>query len=379
MKSIIMSKSVSLMALVALAGCNQMPLPDFTTTGSVFGSTQAPAYSHTLTEKRSVQEAFVELPATAGKVFDVTQTRYGNGVEQLIIYQGDALTSGENVAKVQLVSAEKGFGRKSESLKLASTSLGQIRAEMRKVLPGVSMRISTQLHSNAYGPFGYALGRSSGNVQCLYGWQTMKGTANDRWAIIRGQSAKPSLSIRLRVCRASTSADQLVDLMRDLRVEADPAQALRPTSVSWRSGSGEDLSTAMPQYEPGGYVSDSEMTVSEPVVNAAPVTRKKRVVKKRAKTVRRATTRQPKFVSPSVSKRVYSPPLPAQTLGATPTVNARAPARTNLVPSPAGASTPVIKAPKTVAEVSYVSPIVQPKVVAPVRKEISSGSVPLPN
>ena len=369
-----------LLTVLGMAGCNQAVLPDFSTTGSVFGAAQLSAFKHTLTEKRPVQEAFVVLPNTAGSVFDVTQSRHGNGVEQLIVYQGDELTSGENVAKVQMVTADKVFGKRSENLKVASTSARQIRSEMRRALPGVSMQISNRLHTNAYGPFGYALGKASGNIRCIYGWQNMKGQSSDRWAILQGASAKPTLTMRVRVCRANTPQERLVDIMRHLRVEADPAQVLKPRAVSWNSGSGEDLSTALPQYEPGGYVSDPvdatpiqpEPTFSEPKPR---VKKAKRVLRRKSKVVAKA----PAAISkPVVSSKVYSPPLPNQVQApkSAPIVKPVETIAQSIVPSPTGVVTAT-----PARTVAYTSPLAPKPVAVREVKPVATplNAVPLPN
>ena len=306
-----MIRSVRQFALIAasfgLVGCNQALVPDMTSTGSIFGPAKNSAFKHTITQKRPLQEAFLHLPPSAGQMLNVTQSYHGNGVEQLIIFEGDFDTRGENAARVRMVTTKLFATKSAENISILPTSARQIRRELARVLPGVRMRISNRLHANAYGPFSYALGRAAGNVNCIYGWQNLNGSANDRWAPLRGKSAKPKLSVRLRVCRTGFSNRQLVDLMRNLRIEADPAQALRPTAVSWNAGTVTNLTTAMPQYEAGGYVSNQLEPVAPEYIEPKP----KRVQAKRvAKKPRKRTVLSKPVAVKKTNNSVYRPPLP---------------------------------------------------------------------
>ena len=100
--------------------------------------------------------------------------------------------------------------------------------------------------------------------------------------------------------------------MRNLRVDDNPDRALRETSVSWRSGSGEQLSTAMPSYEPGGYASQPVAGAVEPVrAETEPVKPLRKAEKKspRVEPVAKVAPAHNSTVA-TRSTRVYSPPLP---------------------------------------------------------------------
>ena len=306
-------------ASTVLAGCNQASLPDMVTTGSVFGATKAPAYDHAIAEKRPVQEAFLKLPSGTGSVIDLTETRYANGVEQLIVYQGDFDTSGENAARVRMVVHNIWPKPTGPTLELARPSTAALRREMRQVLPNVSMRISNELHRNAYGPFGYALGRARGNVTCMYGWQEVQGegkSAGYTLPIFNKPSDKPELSIRLRVCRENARADQMVALMRRIRIEADPSAALQRRSVSWGSNVNNVLPMEMESFDAGGYQSSAAEPIEDDFV--APAAPKKKPSKKtvKRKTVKAST---PKTQYAQVPKpATASPDGPLKTTGIAP-------------------------------------------------------------
>ena len=276
-----MIRHFSLLALLPLAACNQSGLPDFTTTSSVFGATAAPAFRHVIAEKRPVQEAFVQLPRGAGHVVDLTESRYPNGVEQLIVYQGDFETRGENAARIRMVTSHLRAARDGEKLSIKPTTDHAIRREMAKSLPGVRMRVSNVLTTNTYGPFGYAFGKMSAKVACLYGWQHMRGNAPSvsKFPLFNPVSKKPQLSVRLRICKSGASEKQLVNIMRNIRVEADPQQVIARSNAGWNSAPEGRRELAMtPAPLATGYVSDP--VVAAPV--AKPVVKKRRIVRKTA-------------------------------------------------------------------------------------------------
>lgn len=55
-----------------------------------------------------------------------------------------------------------------------------IGTEMRQLFPGVRMARSPYYVQNRYGPFGYAVGRSSSGDTCLYAWQRLTSTGPGR-------------------------------------------------------------------------------------------------------------------------------------------------------------------------------------------------------
>ncbi|MEL6745332.1 MAG: cellulose biosynthesis protein BcsN, partial [Pseudomonadota bacterium] len=229
------------LACLMLAGCNQSRFPDFTTTGSVFGASKDTAYAHVLAERRPVQEAMVVMPLRAGAPLEVIQSRAGNGLKQRIVLKGDALSSGQNTIDVRMVVKRVWPKPKKEGIKTHSGSLAAIGAQMREALPGVSMRMSNEVNTNAYGPFGYALGRAPGNVRCLFGWQNVAGKGREPWGIFTKVSDRPELSVRVRICRADMNSEQLVTVLRRMRIDADPARLKTEQGVAWRAGEGTDI------------------------------------------------------------------------------------------------------------------------------------------
>ncbi|MEL7272885.1 MAG: cellulose biosynthesis protein BcsN [Pseudomonadota bacterium] len=292
----------------ALAGCSPAGVFDQISTGSIFIKPKQAAFHHTLAEQRPVQEAMAELPFEAGKVVEVVQSRYANGIRQKMVFQGDLETRGTNNLTLAMRVPQQSGRKDAAKISIAKPSRSVIAAEMRKVLPGMAMRWSNTLHTNAYGPYGYALGRASGNVRCIYGWQHLEGTKQDKYALWRKDSGKPQLSVRLRVCRANVSSERLVDLMQNLRINADPETVRVTASTTWSAGEGGAALGVGSSSTGNGYVSDQRVA-AEPVQQAQPkVRRAKRVAKRRVVKKRVVKASAPKPVTSAAA--VYSPPVP---------------------------------------------------------------------
>ncbi len=358
-------------AALALTGCNQALIPDLTTTGSVFGAAQSSAYEHTLSQKRPVQEAFMRLPEGGQDVIEVNETRFANGVQQNIIYRGDHSTVGENNAQVRMVLHKVWPKPKGAILKVAPTTQSAIRAEMNRAIPGVKMRFSNQLNSNPYGPFGYAIGNAGGGVRCIYGWQHLRGNGYQPWGIFTQNSKKPEMSVRLRVCRGGVTTQQLVSLMRRLRIEADPSRVQQPAAVSWNAGPGGISSTALPGAEQVGYVSDPTLNYQPQGIDEAPV--RAVAAPKRKSPIRKSERRSVRTTSAPAN-------IVAKAAPAAPTI-AVAP-----IPVPNTTASAVALAPSPVtpnAAKKTVSAAVAPTAIAPLQPLPAGAAktfvVPLPN
>jgi hypothetical protein len=149
------------------------------------------------------QGPMIALPPQAGHVVGVVESRDGSKITQTIALAADPSTAGQN----QLVVVTK------PGAIAPRISSDAIAAEMAKSLPGVTMSIANTLNRNAFGPFGYALGRT-GDQTCLYAWQSVG--SSDAAAVSIFSAARRTLSLRLRLCRSRVSPSALVAVMQGL-------------------------------------------------------------------------------------------------------------------------------------------------------------------
>jgi len=77
------------------------------------------------------------------------------------------------------------------------------------------MAVSPYYVQNAYGPFGYAIGKPANGDTCIYAWQRIAPTTKPSGAVDRG-----AVVIRLQLCRRGVSEQQLLEVMYKLRLDA---------------------------------------------------------------------------------------------------------------------------------------------------------------
>jgi hypothetical protein len=173
------------------------------------------------------QGPMVALPPQAGQVVGIVEARDGAKVTQTIALAADPSTPGQN----QLVVVTR------PGAIAPRISSDAIAAEMAKSLPGVPMSVANTLNRNAFGPFGYALGRI-GDQTCLYGWQSIG--APDAASVSIFSAPRRTLSLRLRLCRSRATPASLVTVMQGLA----PAGGAGVLMASFYGGSNDALAAA---------------------------------------------------------------------------------------------------------------------------------------
>ena len=277
-------------------------------------------YQYELAEEVPLSRAFMELPTMAGPMIAVREKRYANGIEQIMILESEAAADGENRIEVRVTQPGKSDSRiKNEYLQVRTTRQEQIRSDMKEFVWGIPMEIVGSVEANAYGTYGYALGRSKTGYNCLLGWQNVKGVMKERRLLGFTTTSNTDMSVRLRICRTDLSADQLVSIIRGMRITVDPAALMQEPKMIWRndgyniSGSQSGNGTA-PGYVtegvamPEGTVAtpevatiDPQPVVEEPAYQSAP----KRKPAVRYTQPRQRITRQEEYVAPRNRQRQY--------------------------------------------------------------------------
>lgn len=191
--------------------------------------------------------ALAQLPAAAGRVVQVVERRYADGLAQNIILEGGRATRGENRIEVALRQKPEGATATDNLVPLPATSDVAIASEIEARFAGMRMETVNILLQNRYGPYGMAAGRSANGERCIYAWQWIDDIADP------GKSGTPGLasalisppqpaSLRVRLCRSGASADQIAALINDLVIGDRRGQAHLP--VLGIAGGGGDALTA---------------------------------------------------------------------------------------------------------------------------------------
>ncbi len=158
--------------------------------------------------------AIVVPPPGGPAVVAVLQRMYQNGISQEIALSTASLTSGQNAFYVSLLNNTSSNMDIPETLSLPPLTPDRIESEMEERIPGVEMQTSLVYVQNKFGPFGFATGRSSRGDLCLYAWQQIEP---DKPAILVPGGA---ISVRLRLCDADASVDQLLRIMYGYTIAA---------------------------------------------------------------------------------------------------------------------------------------------------------------
>jgi hypothetical protein len=168
----------------------------------------------TLNSEVPATRAIVVPPPGGPSIVAVLQRTYQNGISQEIALSTASLTSGQNAFYVSLLNNTASNMEIPETLTLSPLTPDRIEREMEERIPGVAMQTSLVYVQNKFGPFGFATGRSSQGDLCLYAWQQIEP---DKPAILVPGGA---ISVRLRLCDADASVDQLLRVMYGYTIAA---------------------------------------------------------------------------------------------------------------------------------------------------------------
>ncbi|MEI1250920.1 cellulose biosynthesis protein BcsN [Rhizobium aouanii] len=154
------------------------------------------------------EKALVLPPPGGPSIVSVVERKRGNGVEQTISLFTSSSVPGQNSLKVQFFGgsgANPGAGNAGFSM----INESGIAREVARSAPGVPMATSATFLQNAYGPFGYASGRSRAGDTCLYAWQQIRSSTN---ANTQARNFG-MIQLRLRLCDARASERQLLGIV----------------------------------------------------------------------------------------------------------------------------------------------------------------------
>lgn len=290
------------------------PLDRQLTSAVVLEPSPLDGYQYELAEEVPLSRAFVELPMMAGPIIAVREKRYANGIEQNMILESEAAADGENRIEVRVTQPGKADDRiKNEYLQVRTTRQEQIRSDMKEFVWGIPMQIVASVEANAYGTYGYALGRSKLGYNCLLGWQNVKGVMKERKMLGFMSTSHTDMSVRLRICRTDLSADQLVSIIRGMRITVDPAALMQEPKMIWRNEGYNISGSRLGNGAAPGYVTEGvampdgtmaapqvatiepQAVIDEPVYQAAP--RRSSPVARQSQP-RERVTRQPQYIEP---------------------------------------------------------------------------------
>lgn len=187
------------------------------------------------------------LSPAAGRVVQVSERRYADGLSQEIVLAGDRTSRGENRIDVAMRLAPQGDQVYDNLIPMQKPSDADIAAELEARFPGMDMQPVNVLLQNRYGPYGLAAGKRGNGERCVYAWQWIddaSAPASPRNSTLaRAILSQPQpVSLRVRLCRSGVSADQLASLVEGVAVGAGMGNRQLP--VLGQYGGGNDALSA---------------------------------------------------------------------------------------------------------------------------------------
>ncbi|MBB4009885.1 cellulose biosynthesis protein BcsN [Allorhizobium taibaishanense] len=182
-----------LLPLMLASGCTVADDPFLT------ASTGKPKYGQASAHEIPQAMALASIPALAAKVASTRETEKDDALVQRVLYRNGSDIAGENALTLET-------GKPGNIRFRHGPTVAQLARELRAAFPDVVMQPLPANRANAYGPYGLAMGRSSGGSRCVFAWQLIPANAQD---------PKPHI-LRLRYCDPQMNETVLSSLMDGL-------------------------------------------------------------------------------------------------------------------------------------------------------------------
>lgn len=171
-------------------------------------------------------ESVLALSPGAGAIINVVQTGYNNATEQMIVLDTNSRAPGQNYFKVQVFEAVAHSATPGglQDVPLANIDLA---GEARGTVNYADMKLSPYFVQNAYGPFGYSMGRTATADLCMYAWQRIAPDRSPGGGVRRG-----AINLRALICDRNRTETELLEIMYQLRIKGVTGVAtLAPSEI----------------------------------------------------------------------------------------------------------------------------------------------------
>ena len=197
--------------------------------------------SNASADARIQQPAFATLPPEAGRIVRVSHKRSVEGVRQEIFF--DQPAPGLEESGIDLRIRTSNAVALDEPLRMTKPTEAGIRSEMSSQFPKMIMQVVDSSRSNAYGPYGLAVGRWANGTRCIYAWQWIDNLKSK----LSGEGGPAS--VRVRLCRKGVTLDQLASNVDHLQIDLD---RIEQADVNTDKTAGILASLPKPATKPAG-------------------------------------------------------------------------------------------------------------------------------
>jgi hypothetical protein len=262
-----------------------------------------------ISAKKTSSLAIVAIPDDLQPSGKLTERQYANGWRQSVSL-GATKTAGDwNDLSIDIQTEPPQAGRGAQ-IPMGKPTEDGIRHEIIARFPTTPMRIVRRPMRNALGPFGLAIGADAGDMRCAFAWQwvdNLPAAANGGGSGGSAFGGGTPASIRMRLCRAGVTADQLANMFERLEIvsAANVDRVIEATKIS--ADAGRDL--IVPQQR--SDLAEAPVSLESSIVAATRATPVKTAAVN-APRRKAAQRRTPRAVEPPPE---YEAPAPIASLG----------------------------------------------------------------
>jgi hypothetical protein len=168
----------------------------------------------------STDSALAHLPESAGLPKVARDRLFANGYWQQILLASDVANADSHIEIAIQSGRTIASANKAPVWKPGEAG---IREELAHEFPNMRMLVVADGdYENQFGRFGLAIGRQGDDLRCVYAWQYVDDGrrifADGRRIPLDGAEAAPAV-LRIKLCRADSTVDDLVGYVRKLTVE----------------------------------------------------------------------------------------------------------------------------------------------------------------
>ncbi|WP_370677667.1 cellulose biosynthesis protein BcsN [Pleomorphomonas sp. PLEO] len=165
-------------------------------------------------ESVAVSQAVIFPPPGGPEIAAVLQRTNPDGLQQSVMLATASTTPGDNYFKIRLSSGAVANVKDPDPRPIKTAA--DLDRELRAAFPGVAMVPSAVFLQNAFGPFSYASGRGTAGETCLYAWQQIAASDDQKSAV----TSRGDIQIRFRMCDAHRSEHDLLMVMYGFTITA---------------------------------------------------------------------------------------------------------------------------------------------------------------
>jgi hypothetical protein len=189
-----------LLSLVALGGAGCASQPD--------------VVRFSVVESVPVSQAAIFPPPGGPAIATVLQRTNPDGMQQSILLATSSATPGDNYFKIRLSSGAVADVKDPDPRPIRSAA--DLDRELLAAFPDVRMAPSATVLQNAFGPFSYASGNGAAGEACLYAWQQIAASDDQKAPL----TSRGGIQIRFRMCDGQRSERDLLMVMYGFTITA---------------------------------------------------------------------------------------------------------------------------------------------------------------